>query len=136
MGSGVPRSGWVVPGRSRGCLLLASRCGPGVVSWLPVWPRSGLQPGVVPQTLGDLGVTSSSFLQIIYDIGTRFLIFHCFATKMLLLFCKSMIPVRFCTILPLHSCADIKTRLKAPPANPGRSLFEKCFKSRFDTARL
>ena len=39
--------------------------------------------------------TSSSFLQIIYDIGTGFLIFHCFATKMLLLFCKSMIPVRF-----------------------------------------
>ena len=28
-------------------------------------------------------------------IGTEFLIFHCFATKMLLLFCKSMIPVRF-----------------------------------------
>ena len=39
--------------------------------------------------------TSSSFLQITYDIGTEFLIFHCFATKMLLLFCKSMIPVRF-----------------------------------------
>ena len=30
-----------------------------------------------------------------HDIGTEFLIFHCFATKMLLLFCKSMIPVRF-----------------------------------------
>ena len=46
-------------------------------------------------------------------IGTEFLIFHCFATKMLLLFCKSMIPVRFCTVLPLHSCAGIKTRFKA-----------------------
>ena len=32
---------------------------------------------------------------------------------MLLLFCKSMIPVRFCTILPLHSSAGIKTRFKA-----------------------
>ena len=35
--------------------------------------------------------TSSSFLQIIYDIGTGFLIFHCFATKMLKSFCKSII---------------------------------------------
>ena len=48
-----------------------------------------------------------------HDIGTEFLIFHCFATKMLLLFCKSMIPVRFCTVFPLHSCAGIKTRFKA-----------------------
>ena len=54
-----------------------------------------------------------SFLEVIYDIGTEFLIFHCFATKMLFLFCKSMIPVRFCTISPLHSCACIKTRFKA-----------------------
>ena len=54
----------------------------------------------------------SSAPKIIYDIGTRFLIFHCFATKMLLLFCKSMIPVRFCTVFPLHSCAGIKTRFK------------------------
>ena len=60
-----------------------------------------------------LRVDLRSFLQIIYDIGTEFLIFHCFATKMLLLFCKSMIPVRFCTVFPLHSCAGIKTRFKA-----------------------
>ena len=60
-----------------------------------------------------LRVDLRSFLQIIYDIGTEFLIFHCFATKMLFLFCKSMIPVRFCTIFPLHSCAGIKTRFKA-----------------------
>ena len=57
--------------------------------------------------------STGSFLQIIYDIGTEFLFFHCFATKMLFLFCKSMIPVRFCSILPLHSCASIKTRFKA-----------------------
>ena len=52
-------------------------------------------------------------LQIIYNIGTKILYETCFATKMLFLFCKSMIPVRFCTILPLHSCAGIKTRFKA-----------------------
>ena len=46
-------------------------------------------------------------------IGTEFLIFPCFATKMLFLFCKSMIMVRLCSILPLHSCAGIKTRFKA-----------------------
>ena len=50
---------------------------------------------------------------IIYDIGTKILYETCFATKMLLLFCKSMIPVRFCTVFPLHSCAGIKTRFKA-----------------------
>ena len=60
-----------------------------------------------------LRVDLRSFLQIIYDIGTEFLIFHCFATKMLFSFCKSMILVRFCTILPLHACAGIKTRFKA-----------------------
>ena len=60
-----------------------------------------------------LRVDLRSFLQIIYDIGTGFLIFHCFATKMLLLFCKSMIPVRFCTVFHLHSFAGIKTRFKA-----------------------
>ena len=60
-----------------------------------------------------LWVDLRSLLQIIYDIGTGFLIFHCFATKMLLLFCKSMIPVWFCTVFPLHSCAGIKTRLNA-----------------------
>ena len=54
-----------------------------------------------------------SFLKIIYDIGTKILYETCFATKMLLLFCKSMIPVRFCTVLPLHSCAGTKTRFKA-----------------------
>ena len=48
----------------------------------------------------------------IYDIETKILYETCFATKMLVLFCKSMIPVRFCTILPLHSCASIKTRFK------------------------
>ena len=52
-------------------------------------------------------------LQIIYNIGTKILYETCFATKMLFLFCKSMIPVRFCTIFPLHSCAGIKTRFKA-----------------------
>ena len=51
-------------------------------------------------------------LQIIYNIGTKILYETCFATKMLFLFCKSMIPVRFCTIFPLHSCAGIKTRFK------------------------
>ena len=52
-------------------------------------------------------------LQIIYNIGTKILYETCFATKMLFLFCISMIPVRFCRILPLHSCAGIKTRFKA-----------------------
>ena len=65
------------------------------------------------QTKKNLRVDLRSLLQIIYDIGTEFLIFHCFATKMLFLFCKSVIPVRFCTIFPLHSCAGIKTRFKA-----------------------
>ena len=46
-------------------------------------------------------------------LGPKFYTKLPLATKMLLLFCKSMIPVRFCTVLPLHSCASIKTRFKA-----------------------
>ena len=73
-----------------------SKCLPGISRGLGQIPRDDLFPKT-----------------IIYDIGTKILHETCFATKMLLLFCKSMIPVRFCTILPLHSCAGIKTRFKA-----------------------
>ena len=48
-----------------------------------------------------------------YDIGTEIIIFHCFATNMLKSFCKSMIPVRFCTDFCVDSESAIKTRFKA-----------------------
>ena len=49
----------------------------------------------------------------IYDIGTEILIFHCFATKMLKSFCKSMIFSGICSIFCVLSFCSIKTWFKA-----------------------
>ena len=49
----------------------------------------------------------------IHDIGTKILFETCFAAKMLLSFCKSMIPVRICTDFCVDSESAIKTRFKA-----------------------
>ena len=49
----------------------------------------------------------------IYDIGTEIIIFHCFATKMLKSFCKSMIFSGICSIFCVLSFCSIKTWFKA-----------------------
>ena len=49
----------------------------------------------------------------IYDIGTEFFIFHCFATKIIKSFYESMIPVRICTDFWVDSESAIKTIFKA-----------------------
>ena len=45
---------------------------------------------------------------VIHDIGPKILFKTCFATKMLKSFCKSMIPVRFCT----DFCVDSESAIK------------------------
>ena len=54
----------------------------------------------------------NSLKQIPY-IGTEILNFHCFATKMLFSFCKSIIPEDFESAGPHLSLPRVKTRLKA-----------------------
>ena len=49
----------------------------------------------------------------LYDIGTEILNFHCFATKMLFSFCKSIIPEDFKSAGPHLSLPSVKTRFKA-----------------------
>ena len=51
-------------------------------------------------------------LEIPY-IGTEILKFHCFATNMLFLFCKSIIPEDFKSAGPHLSLPGVKTRFKA-----------------------
>ena len=51
-------------------------------------------------------------IQLIYDIGTEILIFHCFATKMLKSFCKSIIFSGIATARRQLSFQPIKTRFK------------------------
>ena len=46
-------------------------------------------------------------------IGTTILNFHCFTTKMLFLFCKSIIPEDFKSAGPHLSFPGVKTRFKA-----------------------
>ena len=54
----------------------------------------------------------NSLKQIPY-IGTEILNFHCFATKMLFSFCKSIIPEDFKSAGPHLSFPGVKTRFKA-----------------------
>ena len=53
-----------------------------------------------------------NIFQIPY-IGTEILNFHCFATKMLFSFCKSIIPEDFKSAGPHLSFPGVKTRFKA-----------------------
>ena len=62
---------------------------------------------------GPCGTTFCYSQSEIYDIGTEILIFHCFATKMLKSFCKSMIFSGICSIFCVLSFCSIKTRFKA-----------------------
>ena len=55
---------------------------------------------------------SNSLKQIPY-IGTEILYVHCFATKMLFSFCKSIIPEDFKSAAPQLSFPGVKTRFKA-----------------------
>ena len=55
---------------------------------------------------------ANSLKQIPY-IGTKIRICHCFATKMLFSFCKSIIPEDFKNAGPQLSFPGVKTRVKA-----------------------